>query len=102
MKKYKKDDYVLVLTGKDKGKKGKIIKILSNNYSLVENINMGKKNVKKNQNNNGGIKDINLPIHNSNLIHFSQKKNIKSKVKFSIDKKNIKQRILKLTNEELK
>lgn len=66
----KKDDKVKVLSGKDKGKIGKILKVIQNkNRVLVENINMVKKHSKPTaQNRQGGIVENEAPIHWSNVM----------------------------------
>lgn len=66
----KKDDKVKVLTGKDKGKIGKVLKVnKKTNRVVVENINMVKVHQKPSQANpQGGIADKNMPIHISNLM----------------------------------
>ncbi|EKE19107.1 MAG: 50S ribosomal protein L24 [uncultured bacterium] len=69
MKKIKNNDNVVVLTGRDKGRSGKVIKILDDLYVLVEGVNIVKKNIKPNPNKNtkGGIVDRESPIHISNI-----------------------------------
>jgi large subunit ribosomal protein L24 len=68
--KLKKEDTVQVITGKDKGKRGRILKILRNkDRILVEGINIVKKARKrKNQQDRGGIVEIEAAIHSSNLM----------------------------------
>jgi large subunit ribosomal protein L24 len=68
MQKIKKGDEVVVLTGKDKGKRGRIIKLLSDKV-LVEGVNRVKKHQKPNPNAGvtGGIIDKDMPIHISNV-----------------------------------
>lgn len=68
MQKIKKGDEVIVLTGKDKGKQGRVIKLLSDKV-LVEGVNRVKKHQKPNPNAGvtGGIIDKDMPIHISNL-----------------------------------
>ena len=69
--KLKKGDEVIVLTGKDKGKKGKIIKMLpKKDKAIVADINKVKKNQKPDNNQPGGIIDKEMPIHISNLSFF--------------------------------
>ncbi len=65
----KKGDTVLILAGKDKGKTGKVLKtIAKKDRVIVEGINIVKKHVKTNQKyENGGIFDIEAPIHVSNV-----------------------------------
>lgn len=74
--KIKVGDEVLVIAGKDKGKNGKVIKTLRDKDKVVvEGINIVKKHVKpNNQNNNGGIFDIEAPIHVSNVKKIEDKK----------------------------
>lgn len=67
--KVKVGDNVKIIAGKDKGKEGKVIKTLKNdNKVVVEGINIVKKHSKpSNTNENGGIFDIEAPIHVSNV-----------------------------------
>lgn len=70
MRKIKTDDEVIVIAGKYKGKRGKVIKVLDNGVRLlVEGINLVKKHVKPNPNKNtkGGIVEREAPIHVSNV-----------------------------------
>ncbi len=66
----KKDDKVKVLTGKDKGKIGKVLKVVKKtNRVIVENINVAKVNQRPTQANpQGGIVEKNMPLHVSNLM----------------------------------
>ena len=66
----KKDDKVKVISGKDKGKVGKVLKVLGKkNRLLVENINIVKRHTKPNaQNRQGGILESEAPIHWSNVM----------------------------------
>jgi large subunit ribosomal protein L24 len=68
--KLKKDDTVQIIAGKDKGKRGRILKILRDkDRVLVEGANIVKKAKKrKNQQDRGGIIEIEAPIHSSNLM----------------------------------
>ena len=74
--KIKKNDEVIVIAGKDKGKTGKVIETLKkDNKVIVEGINMVKKHQKPNNaNQNGGIYDIAAPIHVSNVKKVEGKK----------------------------
>ncbi len=74
--KIKVGDEVLVIAGRDKGKNGKVIKTLRNdNKVVVEGINIVKKHVKpNNQNDKGGIFDIEAPIHVSNVKKIEEAK----------------------------
>ena len=66
----KKDDKVKVIAGKDKGKIGKVLKVIrKKNRLLVENVNMVKRHAKPSaQNRQGGIIEGEAPIHWSNLM----------------------------------
>jgi large subunit ribosomal protein L24 len=66
----KKDDKVKVIAGKDKGKIGKVLKVIrKKNRVLVENVNMVKRHAKPSaQNRQGGIIEGEAPIHWSNLM----------------------------------
>jgi len=76
MMKIKVGDEVLVIAGKDKGKNGKVIKTLRDSDKVVvEGINIVKKHVKpNNQNDKGGIFDIEAPIHVSNVKKIEEAK----------------------------
>lgn len=78
--KIKVGDEVLVIAGKDKGKNGKVIKTLRNDDKVVvEGINIVKKHVKpNNQNDKGGIFDIEAPIHVSNVKKIESEKKEKA------------------------
>lgn len=79
--KIKVGDEVLVIAGRDKGKNGKVIKTLKNEEKLVvEGINIVKKHVKpRNNQDKGGIFDIEAPIHVSNVKKIEKEKATKSK-----------------------
>lgn len=83
--KIKVNDNVLVITGKDKGKSGKVIKTLKNeNKVVVEGINISKRHTKPRTNNDkGGIFDIEMPIHVSNVKLVDVKETKKSTKKAS-------------------
>ena len=65
MKKIKKGDDVIILAGKDKGKRGTVIKIINNNYAKVQGVNILKKHQKPNPSTGatGGIVTVYMPIH---------------------------------------
>ena len=83
--KLKKGDEVIVLTGKDKGKKGKIIKMIpQKDKAIVSDINKVKKNQKPDNNQPGGIIEKEMPIHISNLSFYDPKSNKGIKVGFKL------------------
>ncbi|MSQ60504.1 MAG: 50S ribosomal protein L24 [Betaproteobacteria bacterium] len=73
MNKLKKGDEVLIVTGKDKGKRGAILKIGELDRVLVEGINRVKKHTKPNpmKGTTGGITEKEMPIHISNVAIFN-------------------------------
>ncbi len=88
--KLKKGDEVIVLAGKDKGKKGKIIKMFpKRNKAIVSDINKVKKNQKPDNNQAGGIIEKEMPIHISNLSFFdpTSNKGVRIGYKFNNNKK---------------
>jgi large subunit ribosomal protein L24 len=73
MRKIRKSDNVVVITGKDKGKRGAVSRVLSDDYVLVDGANRVKKHQKPNpmKGTTGGIVDKEMPIHVSNLAIFN-------------------------------
>jgi large subunit ribosomal protein L24 len=70
----KKNDLVMVTTGKDKGKTGKILRIAKKKDRLiVEKVNMVKRHVKPSQKTKGGIMEKESLIHISNVMIFCEK-----------------------------
>ena len=100
IKKYKKGDEVIVKVGKDKGKIGKISKVITSNEKVViTGVNVSKKHQKPSQDSKGGIVDKEMPIHVSNILAYDNKSKKSSKVGFKIEEGK-KIRILKLTGEK--
>jgi large subunit ribosomal protein L24 len=65
----KKGDKVVVLSGSNKGKEGEVKEVLPKKYAaIVEGVNVAKKHTKPVADNPGGINEIELPIHLSNLM----------------------------------
>ncbi len=73
MEKIRKGDDVIVLTGRDKGKRGTVLKRLDESHVLVEGINLVKKHTKPNpmKGQTGGITDKTMPIDISNVALFN-------------------------------
>ncbi len=99
--KLKKGDEVIVLAGKDKGKKGKIIKMIpKKNKAIVSDINKVKKNQKPDNNQAGGIIEKEMPIHLSNLSFFDSTSNKGVRIGYKLTD-NKKLRINKTTGKEI-
>jgi len=73
MNKIRKGDQVIVLTGRDKGKRGTVMQRVDEERLLVEGVNVVKKHVKPNpmKGATGGVVDKTLPIHQSNIAIFN-------------------------------
>jgi len=99
----KKDDTVIVLTGRDKGKKGKVQKVLvKEKRAIVEGINMVSKSQKPSAKNpQGGIVKQEAPIHISNLSLIDPKSGKATRVSIKHEGKNV-IRISKKSGEEIK
>ncbi len=104
MNKIRKGDDVIVLTGRDKGKRGKISQRKDDSYVLIEGINLVKKHTKPNpmKGTTGGIVEKAMPIHQSNVAIFNA-------VSGKADRVGIKQladgkrvRVYKSSGEEIK
>ena len=75
MNKIRKGDEVVVITGKDKGRRGTVLRVFADDRLLVEGINVAKKHQKGNPNQGvqGGIIDKEMPIAISNVMVFNPK-----------------------------
>jgi large subunit ribosomal protein L24 len=75
MNKMRKGDEVIVITGKDKGRRGTVLQVFDDERVLVEGINVAKKHTKPNPNMGiqGGIVDQDMPIDISNVMVFNPK-----------------------------
>ena len=98
----KKNDTVIVLAGKDKGKKGKVQKVLVDDQRvIVEGINMVSKSQKPSaQNPQGGIVKQEAPIHVSNVSLIDPKSGKATRVSIKHEGKNV-VRIAKKSGEEI-
>tara|TARA_Y100001970_G_scaffold284724_2_gene402692 strand:- start:649 stop:966 length:318 start_codon:yes stop_codon:yes gene_type:complete len=100
--KLKKGDEVIVIAGKDKGKKGKILKMIpSKDKVIVSEINKVKKNQKPDNNQAGGIVEKEMPIHISNLSYFESSINKGVRIGYKINN-NKKNRVSKASGKDLK
>ena len=100
--KLKKGDEVIVLSGKDKGKIGKIVRVIPDiRKVIVTDVNKYKKHQKPGNNEPGGIIEKDMPLHISNVAFYdpSSKKGIRVGYTFSKDGK--KMRINKKSGKEI-
>ena len=84
MYKFKRNDKVKIIKGKDKGKESKITKVLSDKLVVLENINIVKKHVKPSQNKSGGIIDLAAPISASNIRLLTANNNLVNRIHFKM------------------
>ncbi|KJV55280.1 ribosomal protein L24 [Orientia chuto str. Dubai] len=79
----KTGDQVQVITGKDKGKRGVVIKVLTKlSKVIVQGVNLAKKHVKADKNNSGGILTKELPIHISNVAYVDSVSSLMTKITY--------------------
>jgi len=101
MAKIKKDDNVIILTGKDNGKTGKVLRIFKDDRVLVEGINMKKKHARKDQTGKGQVVEMAFPLHISNVAVVDPKTKKATRVSYKmIDTKKV--RIAQKSGQELK
>lgn len=100
--KVKKNDSILVTAGKDKGRKGKVLEVLSKeNRILVEGINLRKKHVRpKKQGEKGQIVELPGPLSASNVKVICPKCSKPTRIGYKIEGKN-KYRVCKKCNQEI-
>ena len=103
MNKIKKGDLVIVLTGKDKGKQGLVLSVVSEQKILVEGVNLVKKHQKPNPNKGieGGIVEKNMPIQVSNVAIYNTQTQKADRVGFKVLEDGEKVRFFKSNNEVL-
>ena len=104
MNKIRKGDQVIVLTGRDKGKRGTVSLRVDDEKVVIEGINMVKKHVKPNpmKGTTGGVVDKTMPIHQSNVAIFNPitAKADRVGVKILADGKKV--RVFRSSGEEIK
>ena len=85
--KIKRDDEVIILAGKDKGKRGKVRRVLDNDKLIVAGINMIKKHTKPNPQAGvaGGIVEKEAPIQVSNVAIFNPETGKGDRVGFKVE-----------------
>jgi large subunit ribosomal protein L24 len=100
--KIKKGDKVVVLTGKDKGRTGEVIRsIPTENRVVVSGVNIMVKHQKPSQFQEGGIKRVEAPIHVSNVAHVDPRDGKPTRVGFKTDDKGRKVRVAKRSGEQI-
>jgi large subunit ribosomal protein L24 len=103
MNKLRKGDQVIVLTGRDKGKRGAITQRVDADHVIVEGVNVVKKHVKPNplKGTTGGVIDKTMPIHQSNVAIYNAATGKADRVGIKIDGDK-KTRVFKSSGAEIK
>jgi len=103
MNKLRKGDQVIVLTGRDKGKRGTIAQRVDEDHVVVEGVNVVKKHVKPNpmKGTTGGVIDKTMPIHQSNVAIYNVATGKADRVGIKIDGDK-KTRVFKSSGAEIK
>ena len=101
MRKIKKGDQVVVLAGRDKGKRGSVLRVLDDDRVVVENLNMVKRHTKPNPQRGeaGGILDKEMPMHVSNVALYNADTGKADRVGFKILEDGRKVRFFKSNGE---
>ena len=101
MGKIKKGDEIAVLTGRDKGKRGAVLRIVDDSHVIVEGVNMVKRHTKPNPQMGapGGIVEKELPIHISNVGLYNPVTEKADRVGYKILEDGRKVRVFKSNNE---
>ena len=101
MNRIKKGDDVIVIAGKDKGKRGSVLSVLANGRLIVSDVNMAKRHTKPNPNQGipGGIVEKEMSIDPSNIMLFNPQTDKGDRVGFKTLEDGRKVRFFKSTNE---
>jgi large subunit ribosomal protein L24 len=103
MRKIKRDDEVIVIAGSDKGKRGKVVRVLANDRLIVSGINMIKKHQKPNPQLGvaGGIIEKEASIHVSNVAIYNAATKKADRIGFKVLENGDKVRVYKSNGETL-
>ena len=104
MNKIRKGDEVIVIAGRDKGKRGTVTQRVSAERVVVEGINLVKKHVKPNpmRGETGGIREKAMPIHQSNVAIYNQATGKADRVGIKTLEDGTRVRIFRSSGEEIK
>ncbi|UCC55436.1 MAG: 50S ribosomal protein L24 [Gammaproteobacteria bacterium] len=101
MQRIRKGDDVVVIAGRDKGKRGSVLRVMTDGRIVVADVNMVKRHTKPNPNRGitGGIIEKEMPIHPSNIMLFNPQTSKGDRVGFRTLQDGRKVRYFKSTNE---
>lgn len=102
MKKIRRDDEIIVIAGKDKGKRGRVVKVLADDRVIVSGINMVKRHTKPNPQagTQGGIVEKEAPLHISNVAIFNSETSKADRVGFKFED-GVKVRVFKSNQQPI-
>jgi len=103
MNKLKRDDEVIVIAGKDKGKRGTISQLVGKDQVIVHGVNMKKRHTKPNPNAGqaGGIIESEAPLHVSNIAIFNSDTDKADRVGIKVSEDGSKSRVFKSNGQEI-
>jgi large subunit ribosomal protein L24 len=104
MNKIRKGDQVIVLTGRDKGRRGTVTQRVDADRIVVEGVNVVKKHVKPNpmKGTTGGVVDKTMPIHQSNVAIYNPATGKADRVGIKLQTDGKKLRVYKSSGDEIK
>jgi large subunit ribosomal protein L24 len=104
MNKIRKGDEVIVITGKDKGKRGAVAERVDQDHLVVEGINLARKHAKPNpmKGVTGGIVEKSMPIHQSNVAIFNKASGKADRVGIKTLQDGTRVRVFKSSGDEIK
>ena len=104
MNKIRKGDEVIVIAGRDKGKRGKVVLRKDDDHVIVEGINIVKKHTKPNpmKGTTGGIVDKAMPIHQSNVAIYNAATGKADRVGIKQQQDGTRSRVFKSSGDEIK
>jgi large subunit ribosomal protein L24 len=103
MNKIKREDEVIVITGKDKGKRGTVSRLLGKDRIIVAGVNMVKRHTKANPNagQSGGIIEKEASLHVSNIAIFNAETNKADRVGIAVSDEGDTKRIFKSNGQDV-
>ena len=104
MLRIKKGDEVVVISGRDKGKRGTVASRVDDDYLVVDGVNVVKKHVKPNpmKGTTGGVVDKTMPIHQSNVAIYNAASSKADRVGIKLLDNGDKVRVYKSSGEQIK
>ncbi len=103
MNKLRCDDEVIVITGRDKGKRGSVSRLVGNDRAIVAGVNMVKRHTKPNPNlgQPGGIVEKEAAIHISNIAIFNAETSKADRIGIEVVEDGVKKRVFKSNGQEI-